>query len=509
MSFPLWKELSRLALLGADRSRLSVSAREELAELGLDPDQPDTTLLLEGAAVVSRRATAGKVPDRSEADQAPPPEEEDKCLCSSRSSTHLELILDGPFGNALPEFVALMKENLRTLPPESLPALLDRCREDPELWENLAPGLGTLGAWLIKQNPRWQAWAAVADPRSWDAAPQAERQLILSGLREREPKKAIAILEEEWPRLKWREKIAFLETLQQGHSPADEAFLETCLDDGRKEVRLAAAALLAKRPGSALVRRAIQLGTALVRPAPGGKWQVQLPEADDDALQRDGIAALATVGKGSLRQGLLKEIVRRIPPRTWEDHLDMDPAECLGAFGKTDQAKPLLDGLTEAICQFEATEWMKPLFYFWSLNPDRLLWKNATAQKLMAKFPNDLFDALCEEVMERDGLMVEEETPLGQLLLLGEHPWSDTLTLRLVGGFQSWLKEAGKFYWNTWHYKRLFEIAAYRSNPELFDKLNAGWPQQSRLWPSWEKDAEGLMRTLFFRRDMRKELMAG
>ena len=73
----------------------------------------------------------------------------------------------------------------------------------------------------------------------------------------------------------------------------DETFLEAALDDRRKEVRGAAADLLARLPESALRRRALERALPLLK-FKSNKLrrktiEVTLPEACDKAMQRDGV----------------------------------------------------------------------------------------------------------------------------------------------------------------------------------------------------------------------------
>jgi hypothetical protein len=79
--------------------------------------------------------------------------------------------------------------------------------------------------------------------------------------------------------------------LADGLSAADEPFLEAALDDRRKEVRLAASALLARLPSSRFAARMAGRILPLVRMPAGGRLQMGAPPEPDEAARRDGLPA--------------------------------------------------------------------------------------------------------------------------------------------------------------------------------------------------------------------------
>ncbi len=502
----LWAELRRLALTGTDRAHLAEEAMGALSQRGAGGQGNETEALLEGLARLSRRLRAGYVPPAFSGILPAAPAEATGTLCSPLSSDHLRLILEGPFEAALPEFVGLLHTNQRRLPPERLPELLDQCREQPELWPSLRSAIGQRGRWLMTQNPDWRSLEPPADPAAWPALSATETARALQQFRYRDPDGALTWLREAWPGRSWREKLPLLEALAAGASSQDEAFLEEALDDRRKEVRMAAAALLAVRPDTELVRRAEAWARQMIRPGSGKGLQVELPADPSPSMIRDGIPDLARTSGRSLRRNRLMEIVRRVPPESWEDHLNTDAAGCIEAFATSEYADDLLEAITEATYHFQATAWMLPLFRSWHKRIDRSAWKGIAAQRLMRDFPPEVFEAICAEATARNEHLVAEEAPFTQLLLLNAHDWPDSLTFKLVRGFQQWLGDVQQFYWSTWHYKQLWKVAAYRADPALFDTLQEGWPQQARQWPAWEKDIERMLRTWLFRRDMRSAL---
>src|SRR6185503_19756432 len=153
------------------------------------------------------------------------------------------------------------------------------------------------------QNPRWQfASAETVDAKSvWETGNAEQRVSVLKRMRETEPAAARELIESTWKQDGADERTKFVEAMSVGLSQSDEPFLEAALDDRSKQVRGAAAELLAELPASAFVARMIaraepllsfQAGTSggILKRAKPPKLGVTLPaEQFDKSWLRDGI----------------------------------------------------------------------------------------------------------------------------------------------------------------------------------------------------------------------------
>jgi hypothetical protein len=181
---------------------------------------------------------------------------------------------------------------------------------------------GTRGAWLAAQRPDWgwvidsQAPEEIADPETWHVGTPAERVAYLAGLRRRDPAAAAALLAEAWPTEAPDNRATLLGTLAEGLSTSDEEFIEKALDDRRKEVRLAAAELLARMDGSAYRQRMIARAHAAVT-RNRNRLAVSPPTACDPAMKRDGIDPKPPQGTGE-RAWWLEQVIMRTPLDSWE-----------------------------------------------------------------------------------------------------------------------------------------------------------------------------------------------
>ena len=110
--------------------------------------------------------------------------------------------------------------------------------------------LGERGRWLAARNPDW-SW--VADEGRAEQA--ADRVSAVAALRHADPDAGRALVEQTWSTDGAQHRAAAVAALVVGLGPADEPFLERCLDDRAKSVREEACRLLDRLPGSARAAR--------------------------------------------------------------------------------------------------------------------------------------------------------------------------------------------------------------------------------------------------------------
>ena len=307
-----FEELTQVALIGTERQALrAFTESTPLADLlrTLNCEQKEQSLL-SAAALTSTHQRAGRLPTR---DQSPAPEPspvETLPQVSFQARTALRRLLEGEHQKLLGEWLALAATAKVIAPPELLPLLLNAGASELRL--AILPVLGERGRWLAAQNPEW-SWVAggVADESVWQTGTTPARVLYLRQQRETNPARALELLVSTWKEETPEGRAAFIAELETGLSPNDESFLETALDDKRKEVRRIAAQLLAHLPSSALVRRMVERARPMLQftlGKPGGLLKLQLakkpplevtlPAECDKAMQRDGIEPKPQRGMG-------------------------------------------------------------------------------------------------------------------------------------------------------------------------------------------------------------------
>lgn len=504
----IWRELVRLALLGSERGDLSPALQEELAAYGVDPELPPSQLLLEGAAVVHQLAKgAGALETFSGTLPEPLAATAEEKVVGPQSAYHLQLILEGRYLPALEEFVTCLAGREKVLPPASLPALLDRCCEDPLLWQSLQPIIGETGRWLISLSGPWRTLLPNPDPQRWTRGRRAERLALLETLRATNPGEARELLHGHWEELGYRDRAALLAALRIGLSTGDEDFLNSCLSDSRKEVRRAAAGLLLLLPDSDLSRRLGAWASAYIKLEAGG-LKIDLPAEPAAEFVDFGLQEGASAGRQvSLRTSWLSQVLAGLAPQLWEKYLTLTPLQILQEAARHDQGAVLVRAWMEATLRHDDHRWMGALLAIWREEKMDNFWQDKTGRQLMERMPDQLVNRFVVNQLERTGPLVEENSLAGQLLLTSNHWWSDRLALIVIKGFQNWLSETSTYSWSIWHYKQLLQVAAFRCDPKLITALRKDWNTQSPLWSRWEEEVERFLDILQFRKEMREKIM--
>lgn len=330
---------------------------------------------------------AAALPDAAPAEQLRP--------CPSAAEALLARLLQGGHKPALlREWLRLLARHGGRLPARFLPNLLALGTRHAELRADLAPVLGARGVWLARFESDW-GWAAsagVGDERLqlWEIGSADQRHAALLQWRAEDPGAARAALAQSWASEAPELRARLLSCLAVQLGPDDEAFLEGALDDRRKEVRVAAQAVLAKLPGSMLRRRLQARAEPLLqieRPLLGrASLKLTLPDSPDKAMTRDGVGAFPHPGLGE-KAGWLVDLLAATDPRDWSTRLGANPEELLALAARSDFAHALVRAWASAVVRGataleELGDWIGALLGFWL----------AGDASMRQQFPRDFFD---------------------------------------------------------------------------------------------------------------------
>ncbi|KQQ11984.1 hypothetical protein ASF53_15060 [Methylobacterium sp. Leaf123] len=192
-----------------------------------------------------------------------------------------------------------------------------------------------------------------SEAADWTEGTVAERRAAFTAFRARDPEGARAALEPVFRKEKADAREALVHALATGLSPADEPFLEACLDDRAGGVRLAAQHLLPGLPGSRYAERMAARARAALsveskRKLLGGTTHslvVTLPEESPD-LVRDGVEINSWERRGGgARAGLLRAILARAPLQSFAAH---PPRLWIELALRSEWADPVFHGLFSA-----------------------------------------------------------------------------------------------------------------------------------------------------------------
>jgi hypothetical protein len=272
--------------------------------------------------------------------------------CPARAERHLSLLLQGgqPQG-VLIEWLTLLREYGARLPERFLPNMLDMATRQPAMQPLVRAVMGARGGWLARLEPAWQWASQASDPEqrqdAWLTGSLEQRQAALEEWRRADPGAAREALRATWASEPPEQRAALLACLDINAGPGDEAFLESALDDRRKEVRLVAQRLLARLPGSALSRRMLERLAPLLqlerRVLRGPRLEVRLPQERDAAMRRDGVGEGSHPGLGE-KAGWLADMLAALDPRHWTGLFELAPPECIALSAGTEFQHALLRG---------------------------------------------------------------------------------------------------------------------------------------------------------------------
>jgi hypothetical protein len=421
----------RAALLGTQRQPEPADAATGEppldAALAALAEQPAAARLLGTAALLDAWRRAGQRAGRTAASPPAPAPQAEARICSPLAGRVLRQLLGSGPPAVVAEWMVLAAAAGAAIPPEILPEVLDYARRHVHVRDRILPMLGARGRWLAALKLAWAFAADVAgDPAAaWQTGTAEERVHLLRRLRASDPAVALGLLRTTWATEPPRDRQPLVEALEVGLGMDDEPFLEAVLDDKRKEVRAAAARLLATLPESRLVRRMVDrlLPLFTLREGRGGRpvIEVELAVQYDKRARRDGIDDRPHPGLGP-GASLLQQMLAAVPPSVWTAHWGMDAAAILDAVragAEPEDWATLVSGWTLAALHHSDVQWAEALLRPEAAGVDGI-------GRLAHLLPQDQLEALALERLPARHLAANE--PAALLLASVGRTWSPALT---------------------------------------------------------------------------------
>lgn len=499
-----WTKLSKIAFLGTDRAGLKELNDEEWASLKLPKEGEPAELLLKAATLSYIRHRAGKQ-TRSLTLSKPLQKKAPESSISSKAALFLEHLLEKEYSNALPEFFSLCDYSKQTIPTYLAVDLMEFVEQGTVSWEQLKKVLADNALSLLEQHPQWKKWTSAPFPDDWESGKLEKRTVYLQWLREIHPAEAVERLKESWPSETTQSKASFLEVLNTGLSDADEGFLEACLEEDAFIIRERAAHLLLRLPDSALSISLYNFVFQFVEEREEGYLMAHSPEEADPYWEQLGLQKKQRPSSLDKEPAsLLEQLIERLHPSYWNAFLNLPPNGCLSVMEKSHGAEVLIKGVIAACLWHEEQDWIDAM-------AERLFVEKTAFGtyyvEVLERVSAPVFNRLLTRRLKNQSFLMEENSLGFSMLQLCDHPWSDELALAVLLPFQQWLAGARSAQWQTWHYKKVLKLAAYRVNPNLAARLASGWQFQSYLGFQWQEDIDKFNKTLNFRKGMRKAIL--
>jgi hypothetical protein len=509
-------DLVAIASVGTSRKPVSLGGAD--GALGealrtIDAAESAQAKLLGAVAVLAQYEACGRLPKPATATPEPAADET-RPACSRRAADILGQLLamtnTATKDRLLAEWLDHAARADRRAPWRLLPALLDyggarRARRDA-----IAHAAAARGAWLMRQNPRWQyAAGEQEDPGAlWQTGTRDQRLAAIARLRQADPATARDLIASTWKEDAADDRAAFVASMATALSPADEPFLESALDDRSKQVRAAAADLLARLPESGLVRRMIERGEPLIQLKPAGKGgllrkgtpaaiEVKLPpDRFEPAWGRDGVVEKPEARTGR-RQWWLQQMLAAIPPAHWSSKWNLTPQECVAATAKNEFEDVLLQSWQIAAGRNPDPAWITALLLAAAKEG-----RGPLTLELLVHLPADARHAITAEVLESPKLDLQQ---LIALLQQAPHELDRHSAAALFRRIEKEVEQTSRAAYSYVVGYALVE-AASRVPPSFHDELAARWTGDT--WEQNRKARDEFLRVLHLRRDMQCEFKA-
>lgn len=466
------------------------------AMLGVESD-PGAFL---AAACTGIGELGGFVPFKIEDSEAACPAEA-RLEMPGKAAALLKRILAGEFEETLLEFLQLAAGRGLAAPPETIPALLGLGKR--ELRPLVLAVSGERGRWLARSNPAWAFALARQPEEAWEQGTHAERVIALQAMRADQPEQARQWVQSTWEQDAPEDRAAFLETFSTGLDIEDELFLETCLDDKRKEVREAARRLLVHLEASRLVQRMwarlrplIRLRSKLLG---GEKLEVTLPETLDAAAKRDGIGGAPLRKKMGEKANWLAQMLALTPPALWNREFDKTPEKLIAAALDCEWKEPILFGWQLAAQNVGDIAWAEAIAAAWvTTEACSFLDANELDGIFLLMRPEKVEALLSASIKPMIGELSDKSLLLA-LLEKYKRPWTAKLARRVVHSAQ---RQSNDIRYNL---PQALTTFVHHIPPELAGEFAAGWAVEPKGY--WRECINTFLQNLNFRQEIWQSLM--
>lgn len=500
------EQLTKIALAGTSKAGAALAGvtahPADVLLSGYKAAEVEEELLLR-AGLQAVFQQAGQVGAHGVAAVEPAPPDSTPC-----GSARLTGLLQNAFATdskeLLIEFICQMAGSGLSLPYELLPQALNTT--DAKVREHLLPVLGERGRWLSTFHANWswvESGVAVlsgrdrdALEREWEWGTIPQRCHVLATLRRADADEARRWLEPILSTEKPDHRARLLATFEHGLTTADEAFLESCLDDRSGQVKEVAVGLLARLPESALAGRMRERADAMLNVETRGRIRKQLklvcepPEKIDKAWQRDGVAAKPPRGKGK-RAYWAETVLSTVPPAYWSSKFQTPAAALVDAAEDDPFEVDVLAGWTRAVIRFSTAEsatsnWLIPLWKFWTGRAERLNGQGRAAalEQLAMLIPAmSLSDAESCVLEQLQAAQKNHDSEALSMLALLPRPWNAKFSHKYLNLVRDVLKSSSDNHSYQWA-NTLF-TAAKAIPREVFASALTPWEVKSAEKSMW------------------------
>ncbi len=256
--------------------------------------------------------------------------------------------------------------------PRQLPALMSWAVSHKNHWQQtFLPVLGERGVWLAEQHQRWRTILPQPIPSDLAQANSKEILTFLQALRAKDPLAANQHISAMWEEQPVSQKVAMLDTLEEGLEIQDESLLLLALNDKNKRVQSAAIRLLHSLPGSSHVRLASEALESIFE-LDSGRLLGMIPQKnlhirfkpDPELLDTLRLETLSSTQGKSDQQHIIEQLITLANPRKWLGKVSGDPSQPMNLLREKGM-KPFLPAIEQAVLKWKLSEEAQWLLRHW------------------------------------------------------------------------------------------------------------------------------------------------
>lgn len=498
----LWEHLQHVLLLGTGRTSLSEKAKQQLRQLGLtNSHRSENVQLLNGLSLLHfLKRGASRL---SQLNTPPPkaPGETGKLPSPQLSRLVERMLSNEDLRPILFEYIEYSAGLELVLPPEALPYLFDTFQHDLRRVPLIKEAMGQRGEWLVRQNPAWAVFSQQLDAQIWQYGLPEERLAYFSGLRQKDPEAAGTLLKKDWSKETRIFQLQLLNRLRQHISPADMAFLQTCLLHPDRSIRVLAARLHMQLPESEFFRKIEETFKVVFQ------YQADTFQLRKQILPPDLSFIFGNSQRSANNQQgeLVRFLIRIVPPAFWEKLSNQSSDQAFLSLQAAFFYPKYREELAEAIHWHQDIRWMRH-FIPAQYQLDKSYWEGTAIERLVKHLPYEVFADLSIRYVQFHKDLIEGHSLMYTMLLHNPHFWPASLSQKIVAVFQDYLRYSKSFLGGdeASHYEELLYQLALKSDTALLISLQAGWPQDSFNWYRWERAVKRMLDVLSFRAKMQE-----
>lgn len=481
-------EIFRIALLGTANSKeISEGLLTEMEHLGIKIDtnqNAERQVLSLLSAFALLRKTAVQLP-KAGVNKITAPEIENSMPCSELSSELLDSLISQNQPELVSEWLSLHIEKKQVVSANQLVNLLNFGLKHPFLQDSIAVVSGKKGIWMSGFNPDWNYCKALSLD-DFNFGTKQKRLDFFIKLRNKNPERALQLLEKNWEQEPYQLKVAFLKLLSNKLSEADIPFLEMTLKDPNTEVKKEALFLLSCLAGSEITKKLNAIFFEYVKIKSSDKlyFELNLPDQLPDELRSYGIIDNMPL-KADFKSNLLAQLVAVLPIDYW-NNFDLKIEHILESFSSNPYNQAWYWGLTQAAIRSKNEAWLEKLHIFIHQNQSTPKYDIKFSVDFMSDYLSDtVYNKLCLYYLNSipDALSYNEQYVVMKLLLEPNRKWTDELAVLVMKNIRLLIIQRRSIY--VHNQTNLLKSASFSMNPKLLPYFEK-WPEE--LSASWQTE---------------------